>query len=77
MSPTVESYEIAIQGYQIQRRDRFGKTGGGVAVYFKDSLDCISIAKYDHCDVEATWLEVKVKSQRLLVGNIYRVKNFL
>ena len=49
-----------------------GKIGGGVAVYFKDSLDCISIAKYDNCDIEATWLELKVKSQRLLVGCIYR-----
>ena len=39
---------------------------------FKDSLDCISIAKYDNSDIEATWLELKVKSQRLLVGCIYR-----
>ena len=72
LSPAVESYEIAIQGYQLQRKDRLGKIGGGVAVYFKDSLDCISIAKYDNCDIEATWLELKVKSQRLLVGCIYR-----
>ena len=72
LSPAVESYEIAIQGYQLQRKDHLGKIGGGVAVYFKDSLDCISIAKYDNCDIEATWLELKVKSQRLLVGCIYR-----
>ena len=45
LSPTQESHEIAIQGYQIKRRDRLGKAGSRVAVYFKDSLDCISIAK--------------------------------
>ena len=71
LSPTVESHEIAIQ-----RRDRLGKAGGGVAVYFKDSLDCISIGKCDQCDIEATWLEVEVKSQRLLVGCIYRPPDF-
>ena len=76
LSPDVESYEIAIHGHQIQRRDRLGKTGGGVAVYFKDTLDCISILKYDHCDIEATWLECKVKYQRLLIDGIYRPSDF-
>ena len=38
LSPAVESYEIAIQGYQLQRKDRLGKIGGGVAVYFQRFL---------------------------------------
>ena len=48
------------------------KSAAELLCIFKDSLDCISIAKYDNCDIEATWLELKVKSQRLLVGCIYR-----
>ena len=76
LSPTLESHEIAIQGYQIQRRARLGKSGSRVVVYFKDSLDCMSIAKWDNCGIEATWLEVSVKSQRLLVGCIYRPPDF-
>ena len=58
------------------RRDRIGRTGGGVVIYYKDSLDCISIDKYDNPDIEATWLEVKIRSQRLLVGCIYRPPDF-
>ena len=52
------------------------RTGGGVVIYYKDSLDCISVEKYDNPDIEATWLEVKIRSQRLLVGCIYRPPDF-
>lgn len=76
LSPALKDHEIAIQGYQILRRDRIGRTGGGVVIYYKDSLDCISIDKYDNPDIEATWLEVKIRSQRLLVGCIYRPPDF-
>ena len=58
------------------RRDRIGRTGGGVVIYYKEYLDCISIDKYDNPDIEATWLEVKIRSQRLLVGCIYRPPDF-
>ena len=50
--------------------------GSPLAVYFKDSLGCISIAKWDHCGIEATWLEVSVKPQRLLVSCIYHPPDF-
>lgn len=76
LSPALKDHEIALQGYQILRRDRIGRTGGGVVIYYKDSLDCISIEKYDNPDIEATWLEVKIRSQRLLVGFIYRPPDF-
>ena len=65
-----KDHKIAIQGYQILRRDRIGRTGGGVAIYYKDSLDCISIEKCDNSDIEATCLEVQV------VGCIYRLPDF-
>ena len=63
LSPALKDHEMAIQGYQILRRDRIGRTGGGVVIYYKDSLDCISIEKYDNPDIEATWLEVKIRSK--------------
>ena len=61
---------------RVRRRDRIGRTGGGVVIYYKDSLDCISIDKYDNPDIEATWLEVKLRSKRLLVGCIYCPPDF-
>ena len=48
LSPALKDHEIAIQGYQILRRDRIGRTGGGVVIYYKDSLDCISIEKLNY-----------------------------
>ena len=48
LSSALKDHEIAIQGYQVLRRDRIGRTGGGVVIYYKDSLDCILIDKYDN-----------------------------
>ena len=39
--------EICIAGYQLLRRDRCGKAGGGVAIYVKDDLNCVRFIKYD------------------------------
>ena len=67
LSSALKDHEIAIQGYQVLGRDRIGRTGGGVVIYYKDSLDCISIDKYDNPDIEATWLEVKIRSQNCYI----------
>ena len=34
LSPALKDHEIAIQGYQILRRDRIGRTGSGVVIYY-------------------------------------------
>ena len=39
--------KICIAGYQLLRRDRCGKAGGGVAIYVKDDLNCVRFIKYD------------------------------
>ena len=39
--------EICIAGYQLLRRDRCGKAGGGVAIYVKNYLNCVRFIKYD------------------------------
>jgi len=38
----------AMDGYKLCRRDRQGKTGGGVALYVRDCFDCIELDDCDH-----------------------------
>ena len=61
-----------INGYQLLLSNCCGKAGGGVAIYFKDNLNCVRITKYDMPDLEAIWTEVISISQRLLVGCVCR-----
>lgn len=72
--------EISIEGYSFLRNDRSGKKNhwGGVIVYYRNSLELHQINV--ETEVESIWLELMIKSQKLLVGNIYRPpndKNFL
>ena len=39
--------EIYIAGYQLLRRDRYGKASGGIAIYVEDDLNCVRFIKYD------------------------------
>ena len=72
LTQDISDNEVNIDGYRILRRDRSHKVGGGVAIYFNISLDCVRISKYDNDGIEALWIELKAHSQRLLVGCVYR-----
>ena len=72
LTQDIHDNEVNIDGYRILRRDRSHKVGGGVAIYFNISLDCVHISKYDNDGIEALWIELKAHSQRLLVGCVYR-----
>ena len=65
-----------INGYQLLLSNRCGKAGGGVAIYFKDNLNCARITECDVPDIEAIWIEVTSSSQRLLVECVYRPPDF-
>lgn len=64
-------YEIA--GYNLFRKDRQGKDGGGVAIYVRDSLGAalypdLMSKKFE----EALWCTVKCDKTSILVGVVYR-----
>ena len=52
--------------------DRKNRPGGGCAIYYKNFLDVVVITKYDTTELEALWVELKLCSQRLLIGTIYK-----
>lgn len=72
LTQDIHNDEVNIDGYQILRKDRAHKAGGGVAIYFKSALDCTRLSKYDDEDIETIWIELLSHSQRLLIGCVYR-----
>ena len=47
-------WSAAINGYRLNRRDRWGKRGGGVALYNKKSIQCEELSlKNSHEQVES------------------------
>ena len=70
--------DVDIHGYKCFRKDRIGKTGGGVAIYLKDSIvykernDLTTIN-----DTEMVWVEIVTKSSRknVLIASMYRPPN--
>ncbi|CAH3137642.1 unnamed protein product, partial [Pocillopora meandrina] len=79
LTQDISDNEVNIDGYRILRRDRSHKVGGGVAIYFNISLDCVRISKYDNDGIEALWIELKAHSQRLLpfIKYVHNFKNVL
>ena len=72
LSNEIHDNELKIENYNILRNDR--KNGltpwGGTAIYFKESLSAHQF--YSDHDIEATWIDIIIKGQRLLVGSVYR-----
>ena len=70
----VTDSEVAIEGYLSFRKDRTGKKKwGGTLIYYKEHLDVHELLPVSNMDkLEAIWLEVIIKSQKLLIATIYR-----
>ena len=68
----------AIRGYNVYRKDRIGKSGGGLLAYSKNGLHVKRRPDLESDDVEAIWLEVfPYKSKRsLFIGSVYRPPSY-
>ena len=66
--------EIAIEGYMLFRKDRTrNKKWGGTLIYYREHLNVHELSPDTNMDkLEAIWIEVIVKSQKLLVASVYR-----
>eukprot|EP00795_Rhopilema_esculentum_P017110 gene17110-8627_t len=72
LNQRIEDKEIAIEGYELQRFDIEHKKGGGCVVYYREDLDVVPRPDLKNNEIEAIWVEVICKSQRLLIGTVYR-----
>ena len=72
LSESVSDNWIRIPGFHLVRNDRDNRGGGVLIYYYKESLLSHQVTTWDHPNLEATWLNVTVRSQSFLVGCIYR-----
>ena len=72
LSCNVTNDEITIYGYEMLRKDRNDGMSpwGGVAVFFKDSLNVSEVLI--NFNIESIWLNIIIKGQTFLLGCVYR-----
>ena len=64
LNDTIIDSEIAIEGYQVYRKDRPNSIGGGVCLYVKNEYDFTVCHDLMFNDVEALWGELNVDSKK-------------
>ena len=70
--------EEKIDGYNVHRCDRKERTGGGLAVYVRDSLCVTRCHLVDDDKIESVWVELsKVNSKLSFIGFIHRTPDSL
>ena len=57
------------------RKDRWDRPGGGVLIYTRDSIQSKRRTDLEMQDLEAVWVEITVKSKKILIGGFYRPPN--
>ena len=55
LNDNISDHQITIEGYNIIRRDRNSKEGGGLIIYLRNDIEC---SRLEHDIVEAVWLEI-------------------
>ena len=73
---SVPDCQLNIQGFNFMRKDRseiLNKTGGGLVLYYKDSLNCNRRSEFEVSKIETLWSEFTLPNSRsFLVCTVYR-----
>ena len=68
--------DVMLDGFRAPfRNDRITDNHGGVAVYVKSNIACTRRTDLEIQGIECVWIEIRLKSKRLLVGTFYRPLN--
>ena len=72
----VQDCQIKIKGFDFIRKDRSDtqrKCGGGLVLYYRDSLNCIRRPEFEISQIETLWSEFSLPNSRpFLVCTVYR-----
>ena len=71
LGPSISSTEIMLPGYQEPIRFDRNRQGGGVAIYFKNSVPFIERNDLLVQNVEAVWAELNLCNRKVLIGSFY------
>ena len=63
---------LRLPGFDFVRKDRSGSKGGGVLIYYQESLTVHQDLKWNIQELEAVWINVTMRSQSTLIGCLYR-----
>ena len=74
--PHANVEHLLLKGFhEIIRKDRVGRTGGGVGVYVAQHISAVRMLEYEIPDLEALWLKVKAGYNVSMLGVCYRPPN--
>ena len=69
LKPNVTDDLISLQNFLPPfRTDRNDRPGGGVVIYARDTLSCKRRKDIEINGLEAVWLEIAIKSKKVLIG---------
>ena len=76
LKPEIKSDSIGLTNFHSPfRRDRCDRPGGGVVIYVRDNIYCKRRSDLEFQGLEAVWIELSIKSKKLLIGGCYRPPN--
>ena len=71
LNNTIDDKQIELPEYQVFRRDR-DRNGGGVALYFTNSLPAKRLTDFDAFDIEVIAVETKINQRNVIILCCYR-----
>ena len=70
---TYSDTDLQIEGYNLIRRDRPNRIGGGIAIYISEYVSFKVREDLDNSNIESLWVELKLpKSKPILLSTVYR-----
>ena len=79
LDTNISDEQVAIGGYDFIRKDRcktVNQTGGGVILYFRNSLNCRHKPELEISNIETLWSEIALQNSKpILVCTVYRPPN--
>jgi len=73
LSNSTISDDIIIQNFDPPlRKDRIGKSGGGVAIYIRSGILATRRHDLELPGLEALWVELSIQHKKFLIGGFYR-----
>ena len=74
--PTARVTNLNLNGFHsLIRKDRTGKTGGGVGIYVASHLGVTRVYDYEIPNLEALWVKIKAGTNTILICVCYRPPN--
>lgn len=72
LKPDITDGELVIPNYRLYRKDRLGQQGGGVAIYYHNTLQVRRRRDLEDDALEVLWIEIKAGKDDVLLGSCYR-----